>query len=148
MATKMSDENLIIINAELQIPLTEIQFRFSSSSGPGGQHVNKAATKVTLLFDVAHSPSLTEGQRGRIFAKLGHRLDKQGVLQIQVQDSRSQRRNRVTAVVRFKSLLVNALKPAKKRKKTRPSRAAKERRLTAKKKRGQRKKERRRKWYD
>jgi ribosome-associated protein len=144
----MDDDNIIFINQQLQIPTSELQFRFSGSSGPGGQHVNKTATKVTLLFDVLHSPSLTDEQRSLLLEKLGQRLNKEGVLLVQAQDSRSQLRNRDTAVARFKSLLKQALTKTKKRKKTKPSQTAVEKRLTEKKKRGERKRERRRKWHD
>ncbi|MCP4422508.1 MAG: aminoacyl-tRNA hydrolase [Chloroflexi bacterium] len=141
-----NDERLIWVNDNLQIPLAELQFRFSTSSGPGGQHVNRSATKVTLLFDVANSPSLPENIRERLLVKLANRLDKEGVLQLHVQLSRSQHRNRETAVSQFQSLLAQALKKEKKRRRTKPSAAAKERRLDKKKKRGQRKEERSQKW--
>jgi ribosome-associated protein len=142
----MDDERLIWVNAELQIPLAELQFRFSTSSGPGGQHVNKSNTKVTLLFDVTHSPSLPEKVRQRLLVKLANRLDKEGVLQLHVQSSRSQHRNRETAVSQFQTLLAEALKKQKKRRRTKPSAAAKERRLDKKKKRSKRKQERGQKW--
>ncbi len=142
----MNDEGLIFINAQVSIPTAELKFRFSTSSGPGGQHANRSATKATLLFDVAQSPSLDEAARARLLHKLASRLDKEGVLQIDVQDSRSQYRNRETAVLRFQLILANALKQPKKRRKTKPSRAAVEKRLTNKKKRGQRKQERRQTW--
>lgn len=143
---RMDDERLIWVNAELQIPLAELQFRFSTSSGPGGQHVNKSNTKVTLLFDVTNSPSLPENIRERLLVKLSNRLDKEGVLQLQVQTSRSQYRNRETAVSQLQNLLAEALKKEKKRRRTKPSAAAKERRLNKKKKRGKRKQERSQKW--
>jgi ribosome-associated protein len=136
----------IPIKRGLAIPESEISFRFSTSSGPGGQHANKSETRVTLLFDVAQSPSLTEAQRALIWQRLGSRLDSAGVLQISVQDSRSQHKNRETAVSRFQSMLAAALAPRKKRRKTRPSRAAQERRLQAKKRRGQLKRDRGRDW--
>ncbi len=142
----MSEQEMIIINSELAIPANELQFRFSTSSGPGGQHANRAATRVTLLFDVTHSPSLDEASRGRLLEKLSNRLDKQGVLQISVQDSRSQRQNRATAVFRFQELLAEALREPKKRHKTKPTKAAKEKRLADKKKRGLLKEERQKKW--
>lgn len=144
----MDEQNIIVINKQLKIPLAELQFRFSGSSGPGGQHVNKTATKVTLLFDVLRSPSLTDGQRHILLKKLAPRLNKEGVLLIQAQDSRSQNRNRETAVARFQTILSQALQKPKKRKKTRPSQTAVEKRLSEKKKRGERKRERRRKWDD
>ena len=141
---EMDEENVIIINEQLRIPMAELRFRFSGSSGPGGQHVNKTATKATLLFDVRHSPSLTEAQRQLILEKLVNRIDKEGILRIEAQTFRSQRRNRDTAVTKFRMLLAQALKQPKKRRKTRPSRAAQEKRLAAKKKQSEKK--RRRSW--
>jgi ribosome-associated protein len=140
------NDSEISINRGLTIPAAELSFRFSTSSGPGGQHANKSETRVTLLFDVAQSPSLTEAQRALIRQRLKSRLDRSGVLQISVQDSRSQHKNRETAVARFQSLLAAALAPRKKRRKTRPSRAANEKRIQAKKQRGQRKQDRGRDW--
>lgn len=136
------DADVVVINEQVVIPLAELLFRFSTSSGPGGQHVNKAETRVTLLFDVAGSPSLDEEVRERLLRGLAGRLDKEGVLQVQVQESRSQWRNRETAVFRFQALLAAALIKPKKRKPSKPSRAAQEKRLEAKKKQGQRKRER------
>lgn len=141
----MNDEP-IIINEQVSIPAAELQFRFSTSSGPGGQHVNRSATRVTLLFDVAQSPSLDEAARARLLQKLAPRLDKDGILHIDVQESRSQYRNRETAVLRFQLILANALKRPKKRRKTKPTQAAIEKRLAAKKQHGQRKQDRRQNW--
>ena len=142
----MNEDTIIIINKQVSIPTAELQFRFSTSSGPGGQHANRSATRVTLLFDVAQSPSLDETSRARLQQKLAPRLDKAGVLMIDVQDSRSQYRNRATAVLRFQLILANALKQPKKRRKTKPSRTAIEKRLTKKKQRSRRKQERKQKW--
>jgi ribosome-associated protein len=139
----MDDEGQVIINDQLVIPLRELEFRFSQSSGPGGQHVNKSSTQVTLLFDVAQSPSLDEGTRARLLEKLASRLTKEGVLQISVQESRSQHQNREAAVARFQAVLSAALRRPKARRKTKPSRAAVEKRLEAKRQRGLRKRERR-----
>lgn len=136
----------IVINNKITIPLSELDFRFSTSGGPGGQHANRAATKVTLLFDVAHSPSLDKETRARLLQKLDNRIDKQGVLQVQAQESRSQKQNRDTAVRRFQALLATALKRPKRRRKTKPSRAANERRLQKKKRRGRKKRDRSRDW--
>jgi ribosome-associated protein len=144
----MDDERLIPINETVHIPVAELSFRFSTSSGPGGQHVNKSATKVTLLFDVANSPSLTDEVRQRLLTKLANRMDKEGVLQLNVQSSRSQHRNRDTAVSLFQQLLADALKKQKKRHRTKPSAAAQEKRLAEKKKHGERKQERQRRLYD
>lgn len=142
----MQDENVLSINSDVQIPLAELTFRFSTSSGPGGQHANRSATRVTLLFDVANSPSLPDAVRVRLLAKLAPRLDKAGVLHVDVQESRSQYQNRETAVLRFQTILANALTVPKKRRKTRPSRATVEQRLEEKKRRGRRKQERGRDW--
>jgi ribosome-associated protein len=137
---------MIVINNEVSIPTVELGFTFSTSSGPGGQHVNKSETKVTLSFDVTGSPSLDEATRARLLQRLANRLDKAGVLQIHVQESRSQARNRETAVARFQQLLAMALKERKKRRPTRPSRAAQERRLAEKRRRSQLKEDRSQKW--
>ncbi|MCL4262167.1 MAG: aminoacyl-tRNA hydrolase [Anaerolineae bacterium] len=142
----MDEATTIIINAHLHIPLAEIEFRFSGSSGPGGQHVNKTATKATLLFDVAHSSSLTEEQRAVILEKLVNRIDSEGVLHVQAQTARSQWQNRELALARFQTLLAQALRPAKPRKKTRPSRTAVEKRLSEKRKQSEKKRERRGDW--
>lgn len=137
---------VVPINEAVQIPIAELNFRFSTSSGPGGQHVNKTATRVTLLFDVANSPSLPDEVRQRLLIKLANRIDKEGVLQLHVQSSRSQHRNRDTAVALFQQILADALKQEKKRRRTKPSAAAQEKRLAEKKKRGERKQERRKDW--
>lgn len=142
----MNAETTLTINDNLQVPLDELEFRFSKSSGPGGQHVNKAETRVTLMFDVAGSPTLTDEQKALLLEKLENRMDKMGVLQISVQTFRSQNRNRDTAVARLQKLLKKALTPPKKRKPTKPSKAAKEKRLNEKKQRSQRKEDRRQKW--
>lgn len=138
----MIEETHILINENLSIPLAELEFRFAASSGPGGQHVNKTETKAILLFDVAHSPSLNEAQRTRLMQKLANKLDKNGVLQLQVQESRSQGQNKETAVSRFQQLLAQALKRPKPRRKTTPSPAAREKRLQEKKQHSQKKQNR------
>ncbi len=133
---------VVPINEAVQIPIAELNFRFSTSSGPGGQHVNKTATRVTLLFDVANSPSLPDEVRQRLLIKLANRIDKEGMLQLHVQSSRSQHRNRDTAVALFQQILADALKAEKKRRRTKPSAAAQEKRLDEKKKRSERKQQR------
>jgi len=139
---EMDEENQIFINEQLSIPLSELGFRFSTSSGPGGQHANRAMTRVTLLFDIVNSPSLTEAEKERLLQKLAPRLNKEGVLQIDVQDSRSQHQNRETAVSRFQELLAKALKKRKRRRETKPTLESKEKRLEEKKKRGKLKRDR------
>jgi ribosome-associated protein len=103
---------------------------------------------VTLYFDVANSPSFNESQRRRLLKRLSSRLDQDGMLQLSAQDTRSQHRNREIALERFQELLRKALRPRKRRRKTRPSAAANERRLRRKKQRGRLKRERSRDWRD
>jgi len=134
---------MIDISEAVSIPLSELAFRFSRSSGPGGQHVNKSETRVELLFDVANSPSLTDAQRERVMRRLSSRIDGAGVLHVTSQATRSQKQNRDLAIERFTRLMQKALEPPKKRRRTRPTRAAKERRLRAKKRRSEIKKARR-----
>ncbi|HET7087936.1 MAG TPA: alternative ribosome rescue aminoacyl-tRNA hydrolase ArfB [Anaerolineae bacterium] len=133
----------VIIDASLAIPLSELKFRFTLSSGPGGQHVNKAATQVELLFDVARSPSLNDAQRQRILRALERFIDSSGVLHLTSQSTRSQLRNRQDVSERFQALLHQALKPRKKRRATKPTAASREQRLEKKKRRGATKRSRR-----
>ena len=139
-------ENILDVNGRLTIPLHEIDVHFTHSSGPGGQHANKAETKVILSFDIALSPTLhatlTPAEHKRLLGRLRSRLDSSGVLQVAAQDTRSQSQNRQIAMDRLRQILADALKKPKPRKKTRPSRAARERRLEEKRRRGRLKKER------
>ncbi len=123
---------LIPINADLAIPASELHYHFSRSSGPGGQHVNRSETRVELLFDVTHSPSLSDVQRERITSRLANMLDGEGVLRIVASATRSQTDNRADAVTRFQSLLRAALQRRKRRIPTQPGVGARERRLTEK----------------
>ena len=142
------ENDLIVINDKLALPAAELQFRFTTGGGPGGQHVNKTATRVTLLFDVANSPSLDEATRACLLDRLASRLDRRGVLHIDVQESRSQWQNRSTAVARLQQLLADALTVQPERRPTRPSRRARQERLADKKRRGAVKQERQRRWDD
>jgi len=119
------------------IPLDELKFRFSRSGGPGGQHVNRSATQVELLFDVAHSPSLTEEQRARVLRRLRGYIDADGVLHLVSSGTRSQLRNREEVVRRFAQMMERALRVPKPRRATRPSAAARERRLAQKRRRAE-----------
>lgn len=133
---------MVEINNQLTIPDEELSFEFSRSSGPGGQNVNKVSTRVTLLFDVAGSPSLSEEQRAKIKNNLATRITKAGVLRVTSQKHRSQRANREAAVERLSELIREALRPRRPRRKTRVPRGVKERRLQEKKRRGERKRRR------
>ena len=123
----------IVVSDELAIPAAELRFRFSRSSGPGGQNVQRSATRVELLFDVANSPSLTDDQRARIRQRLAGYIDGAGELRIVSTATRSQLENRADAVARFRLLLAMALRRRKHRVPTKPSAGARERRLTEKK---------------
>ncbi len=115
----------------------ELAWRFSRSSGPGGQGVNTTDSRVELSFDVAASPTLSDAQRARITDRLAHRLV-DGVLTIAASEHRSQRRNRTAARTRLAALLRDALQPdPPPRRPTRPSRGARERRLAEKRERGE-----------
>ena len=133
---------MVEINGQLTIPDEELSFEFSRSSGPGGQNVNKVSTRVTLLFDVAGSPSLTDEQRSRITSRLATRITKAGKLRVSSQKHRSQRANREAAVERFSELLRETLRPRRPRRRTRIPRSVKERRLQEKKHRGELKRRR------
>lgn len=126
---------MITINEQVSIPEDELDFTASASSGPGGQHVNKVSTRITLWFDVANSPSLSPEERELIMTRLSSRIGRDGMLRVISQESRSQLSNRESAIERFVELMQAALKRLPVRKKTRVSRAAKERRLEAKRKR-------------
>jgi len=119
------------------------EFSYSRSGGPGGQNVNKRDTKVTLRLPV--DALETPGSSGiiRIKSRLSHRINNEGFLILQADGERSQARNREEAMIRLEKLIIKALRPdPKPRKKTKPSRAAKERRIMRKKKRSRVKKER------
>ena len=114
----------LAVNSHLRLPLAELRYRFVRSSGPGGQHVNKAETQVELTFDVAHSPSLSDVQRQRIMSKLKNLIDAEGVLHLTAQSERSQLRNREAVTERFRALLAAALHVPTTRRPTQPSAAA------------------------
>jgi ribosome-associated protein len=113
--------------------LQELQFKAIRSSGPGGQHANKVSSKVELVFDIAHSKGLSEAEKNRLFFKLKSKLSKENVLTLQCDESRSQHKNKDLVIKRFFELLKKALLVPKKRKRTKPSKGAIEKRLQAKK---------------
>ena len=128
------------INKMLSIPENETVFRFSTSSKPGGQNVNKVNTRATLLFDVEASRNLSDRQKSRVKNRLKTRINKEGILRVSSQKHRSQSENRKAATERFIDILQNALKSSPRRKPTRKPKAVKERRLKSKKERGRLKK--------
>ncbi|MDR1744407.1 MAG: aminoacyl-tRNA hydrolase [Planctomycetota bacterium] len=131
------------IRPGLAIPRREVWFEFSHSSGPGGQNVNKVSTAVALCFHPASSSALSDRQKDAIAAKLANRINSEGVLRIVGDEGRSQSGNRARVIERFAELLAETLKPVKKRRPTRPSRASVERRLVNKRKQAERKSARR-----
>jgi ribosome-associated protein len=127
----------IRITSSLRIPSSELRFTFSTSSGPGGQHTNKAATRVDLAWNVNESRAIGPRQRDRILAGLGNRIDSRGVLRLSSDRYRSQWRNRAAVVERFRELVAGALKQRKHRKPTTPSVSSRERRLADKRRRSE-----------
>ena len=130
------------IGRNTTIPESELEFKTSRSGGPGGQNVNKLETRVTVLFDVDRSPSLSDGQKRRIRTGLSTRIDKRGHLRVVSQKHRSQEANRQAAVERLGQLLRDALKRKPVRKKTKPTAGSRERRLKKKKERSRLKQQR------
>jgi ribosome-associated protein len=138
----MSDDDLHV-RGSLAIPASELTWRFSRSSGPGGQSVNTSDSKAAVSFDVANSPSLSKWQRVRAEQRLADRLV-DGVLTVTASEERSQYQNRQSAKRRLASLLAAALAPPPKpRRATKPSRSAIERRLSSKRRRADLKRRRR-----
>ena len=131
-----ADEDLQVAGGPT-IPASELEWRFSASSGPGGQHVNTSNTRVEVRFDVAGSPSLTDQQRERLLDRLGPEV------RIVSQSERSQLRNRALARERLASKLAEGLVVPRERRPTRASRASVQRRLDAKSRQSERKQQRR-----
>ena len=119
------------------IPVSEIELRFSRSSGPGGQHAQKTETRVEAVFDVDPSVGLTAAQKARVKRRAGP------VLRAIAQDERSQSRNRELAIERLVAALRDALKVERRRRRTKPTAASRERRLQQKRRRGELKQQRR-----
>ncbi len=123
------DGESIRVTRSVVLPLSEVSFRFSRSSGPGGQHAQKSETRVEALLDVEASTALTDVQKKRVIARTGP------VLRAIAQDERSQLRNRELALERLVEQLRRALRVERKRVATKPSAAARERRLERKRRR-------------
>jgi ribosome-associated protein len=130
-------ETHLIVGGGLKIPLDEIQIRASRSSGPGGQHANKTESRIEASFDVLASTTLSSAERERVIARRG------GTVRATSQDARSQLRNRELALLRLAEKLESALSVRRSRIRTRPSRAAKTKRLDQKRAHGEKKATRR-----
>ncbi|MEZ5990343.1 MAG: alternative ribosome rescue aminoacyl-tRNA hydrolase ArfB [Planctomycetota bacterium] len=137
-------ESVLIVHQDLAIPMAELRFEFVRSSGPGGQNVNKRATKAVLTWDLVHSPTLPADHRRRFLARFGNRVDREGVLRMTSQRHRDRERNVADLCARLRTLLLETAFPEPPRHKTRPTRASVRRRLDGKRQRGERKRERRR----
>ena len=133
----MALDDDLVVNRSLVIPASELEWRFSASSGPGGQNVNTSNSRAEVRFDVASSPSLNDSQRARLIAKLGDEV------RVVSQTERSQLRNRNAARERLAQRLREALVVPRSRRPTRPTRGSVERRLESKSKRSETKRTRR-----
>ena len=129
---------VLSVNRSLRIPLDELEWRFSASGGPGGQHANRSNTRVEIRFDVASSPSLGPRQRVRLVERFGP------VVRVVVDAERSQRRNRVLAQERLAERLAAALRVDPPRTPTKPTAGSRQRRLSEKRRRGEQKRQRQR----
>ena len=121
----------------------ELQFQASRSGGPGGQNVNKVASKIELRFHVESSEQLTDDEKALILAKLANRITNDGFLQLTCQTERSQLQNKELCIARFYELLRQALTLQKKRKATKPTHTSVKQRLESKKRQAQKKANRR-----
>jgi ribosome-associated protein len=125
-------DEVLVIGDNLIVPLSALEFRFSRSGGPGGQHVNKVSSRVVVEYDVLHARELTEEQRQRILHATHSRVGLDGKLRIASQRSRSQWKNREDAVNKLVEHLQDLLRPVKKRKRTGVTLASRERRRSRK----------------
>jgi len=117
----------------IEVLLTELNFKAVRSSGPGGQHVNKTATKIELSIAIKDSFAFSEGEKETLLKKLKTKISSEGILQLSCGETRSQHRNKAIVIDRLIELLTENLKKRKPRKKTKPSKSSIEKRLKTKK---------------
>ena len=132
----------LVVTERIAIPRSELTFRASRAGGAGGQHVNTSSTRIELLWPVGRTQALNEEERSRVMEKLAARIDAEGNVRVVASKERSQLQNREAAEARLAELVRGALVVPKKRRPTRPSRAAKEKRLQEKKRNSERKRDR------
>ena len=138
----LASEKLLPVNDSLSIPRGELDVRVSRASGAGGQHVNKTSSRVEIFWNIRASRALSEEQRARLLDKLSARLTTDGSIRVVASDMRSQSRNRGLAEERLADLVRRALIIPRKRRVTKPTRAAKEARLETKKRHSNKKRDR------
>ena len=131
----MTDD--VRVSRRVTIPTSELAFRFTPSGGPGGQHANRSATRAELLWNVEASSALGPRQKARVRRALGRRIDAEGNLRLVSDARRSQARNRKDVVERLARVVAGALEVPKRRLPTKPSAAARDRRMRAKRRRGE-----------
>jgi ribosome-associated protein len=139
----MTSPDDLRVNDAVAIPRRELTARATRAGGPGGQHVNKTATRVEIVWNVDETEALDDAQRAHVRSRLGTRLDSVGNLRVVAADHRSQRQNRAAAEARLAAVIARALFVPKRRRPTRPTAAAKRARLDAKRKHSDKKRSRR-----
>jgi ribosome-associated protein len=133
----------LVVTPDVAIPRSELEARATRSGGPGGQHVNTSSTRIELRWNARTSRALDDARRDHVLSRLASRLDTEGNVRVVASEFRSQRQNREAAEERLVSLVKQALHVPKKRKATKPSRAAKAKRLDEKRKHSEKKRFRR-----
>lgn len=139
----MADLRFLNIAPDVAVPRSELEYRASRSSGPGGQHVNTTSTRIELLWNLDESRVLSDEQRARLRTRLASRLDSMGNIRVVASTRRSQQQNKQAAEERLAALVRHALHVPKRRRPTKRPKAANERRLSQKKRRAEVKRERR-----
>lgn len=132
----------LIVNEQLRIPAEEFSLSFARSSGPGGQNVNKVNSKAVLRWHVAASPSLADDVKSRFFQRFGNRVNQTGEVVISSDRFRDQPKNVADCYEKLRHLIHSVLQPPRKRVKTKPSRATRQRRLTEKRRQSEKKQSR------